>query len=66
MVHANIIKPGDRSFCIIAEWKAMDACVQARPNMISTLDSFRDALEDLGSGLGVTEPVAGLVILSLK
>src|ERR1700736_3466175 len=36
--HANIIKPGDRSYCIIAEWKDRDACIQARPNMISTLD----------------------------
>jgi hypothetical protein len=66
LVHANIIKTGDRSYCIIAEWKDIDACIQARPNMISTLDSFRDALEDLGDGLGVTDPVAGLVVLSLK
>ena len=66
LVHANIIKTGERSYCIIAEWKDMDACVQARPNMISTLDSFRDALEDLGGGLGVTDPVAGLVVSSLK
>ena len=61
LLHANIIKTGDRSYCIIAEWKDMEACIQARPNMISTLDSFRDALEDLGGGLGVTDPVAGLV-----
>ena len=66
MIHANIIKTGERSYCIIAEWKDMDACSQARPNMISTLNSFRDALEDLGGGLGVTDPVAGLVVLSLK
>jgi hypothetical protein len=66
LLHANIIKTGDRSYCIIAEWKDMDACIQARPNMISTLNSFRDALEDLGGGLGVTDPVAGLVVLSLK
>jgi len=66
LVHANIIKTGDHSYCIIAEWKDMDACVQARPHMISTLNSFRDALEDLGGGLGVTDPVAGLVVLSLK
>lgn len=66
LAHANIIKTGDRSYCIIAEWKDMDACIQARPNMISTLDSFRDALEDLGGGLGVTDPVAGLVVLSLR
>ena len=62
-MHANIIKTGDRSYSIIAEWKDMDACIQARPNMISTLDSFRDVL---GGGLGVTDPVAGLVVLSLK
>src|ERR1700736_1714346 len=66
LVHANIIKTSDRSYCIIDEWKDMDACIQARPNMISPLDSFRDALEDLGGGLGVTDPVAGLVVLSLK
>ena len=44
----------------------MDACIQARPNMIATLDSFRDTLEDLGGGLGVTDPVAGPVVLALK
>jgi hypothetical protein len=27
LVHANIIKTGDRSYCIIAEWKDMDACI---------------------------------------
>lgn len=64
--HANIIKTGDRSYCIIAEWEDMDACVNARPNMIATLNSFRDALEDLGEGRGVTDPVAGEVVLAVK
>jgi hypothetical protein len=66
LLHANIIKTGDRSYCIIAEWKDMDACVQARPNMIATLNSFRDTLENFGGGLGVTDPVAGPVVLALK
>ena len=66
LTHANIIKTGDRSYCIIAEWKDMDACVAARPNMIATLNSFRDTLEDLGGGLGVTDPAAGEVVLALK
>ena len=66
LVHANMIKTGDRSYCIIAEWPDMDACIAARPDMIATLNSFRDTLEDLGAGLGVTDPVAGPVILSLK
>ena len=64
--HANIIKTGERSYCIIAEWDSMDALAAARPNMIKTLDSFRDALEDLGGGLGLTDPVAGPVVLPLK
>jgi quinol monooxygenase YgiN len=64
--HANIIKTGDRTFCIIAEWDDMDALASARPEMIKTLDSFRDMLEDLGGGLGLTDPVSGPVVLSLK
>ena len=61
-----IIKTGERSYCIIAEWNDMDACIKARPNMIATLDSFRDTLEDLGGGLGLTDPAAGPVVLALK
>ena len=65
LMHANI-KTGDRSYCLIAEWKDMDACIEARPNMIATLNSFRDTLEDLGGSLGVTDAAAGPVVLALK
>jgi hypothetical protein len=44
----------------------MDALAKARPNMIATLESFRNTLEDLGGGLGVTDPVSGSVVLRLK
>ena len=64
--HVNIIKTGDRSYCIIAEWDSMDSLAKARPEMITTLDTFRHMLEDLGGGLGVTDPVAGPVVLPLK
>jgi len=64
--HANLIKTGERSFCIIAEWSDMDALAAARSQMIGTLDSFRDTLEDLGGDLGVTDPVSGAVVLELK
>ncbi len=64
--HANIIKTGDRSYCIIAEWTGADAMANARPVMVATLDTFRDTLEDLGGGLGVTDPVSGPVMLTLK
>jgi hypothetical protein len=62
----NMIKTGDRTFCIIAEWTDMDALAAARPQMIATLNTFRDTLEDLGNGLGVTDPVSGPVVLALK
>ena len=66
LAHANIIKTGDRSYCIIAEWKDMDACIKARPSMIGTLDTFRHTLEDLGGDVGLTDPVGGPVVLGLK
>jgi hypothetical protein len=64
--HINMIKTGDRSYCIIAEWSDMDALAAARPKMVGTLDTFRHLLEDLGGGLGVTDPVSGPVVLELK
>ena len=62
----NVIKTADHSYCIIGEWDSMEALGAARPQMINTLDSFRDTLEDLGGGLGVTDPVSGEVVLHLK
>ena len=64
--HANIIKTGEERYCIVAEWESMEALAASRPQMLATLDSFRETLEDLGGGLGVTDPVAGPVVLSVK
>ena len=66
MKRANLIKTGDRAYCIIAEWNDSAALADARPQMIATLDTFRDTLEDLGNGLGLTDPVSGEVVLELK
>ena len=66
LVHANMIKTGERTYCIIAEWTDMAALGQARAEMVATLDSFRDTLDDLGGGLGVTDPVSGPVVMALK
>ena len=63
---ASLIKTGEQTYCIIGEWDDMDAMAAARPQMIATLDSFRDTLEDLGEGRGVTDPVSGPVVLQLK
>ena len=64
--HANIVRTGEQSYCIIAEWDSAEALAKARPNMIATLNSFRETLEDLGGGLGITDPVSGPVVMSLK
>jgi antibiotic biosynthesis monooxygenase (ABM) superfamily enzyme len=64
--HANIIEAGEGRYCIIAEWDDMASLAAARANMIATLDSFRDTLEDLGGDLGVTDPASGPVVLSMK
>jgi hypothetical protein len=66
LIHVNLILTGERSYCIIAEWDGMESLAAARPHMIATLDSFRDTLEELGGGLGVTDPVSGPVVLNLK
>ena len=59
----SIIKTGDRTFCFVGEWDSQDDIVAARPTMIAQLDQVRHLLEDLGGGLGVTDPVSGPVVL---
>jgi hypothetical protein len=64
--NVHIVKTGEQNYCIIGEWDSMDALAAARPQMIGTLDRLRDLLEDLGDGKGVTDPVSGEVVLSLR
>jgi quinol monooxygenase YgiN len=61
----SLVKTGDRTYCFIGHWKSMDAIAGARPRMTALLDSFRATLEDLGGGLGVTDPVSGDVVVDL-
>lgn len=62
----SLVKTGDRSFCVIGEWDDMSALVNARAAMIGNLDRLRPLLEDLGNGLGVTDPVSGEAVLQLR
>ena len=66
MRRAALIKTGERTYCMVGEWDAMADMVNARPAMIGILDSIRDTLEDLGGGLGVTDPVSGEVVVEIK
>lgn len=58
--HANMIKTGEGTYCIVGEWDDMDSLAAARPFMLATLDTFRDTLD------GDTDPVSGSVVLELK
>jgi hypothetical protein len=59
----TLFKTGDRTYCVIGEWESFDHLANARPQMISLLDGFRHHLEDLGAGLGVTDPVSGTAVV---
>jgi len=61
----NLIKTGDQTFCFVGQWRTFQNIANARPLMITFLDGFRDMLEDLGSGLGVTDPVSGQAVAKL-
>jgi hypothetical protein len=58
-----LVRTGDNTFCALGEWDSFDSIVAARPTMIGFLDRFRDMLEELGDGLGVTDPVSGETVV---
>jgi quinol monooxygenase YgiN len=60
-----LVRSGERSFIVVAEWDDAGALTAARPEMIANLDRLRPILEDLGGGRGVTEPWSGEVALHL-
>src|SRR6186997_217101 len=61
----GLVKTGDRAYCFVGHWESFDRIVAARTQMISFLDDVRDMLEDLGNGLGVTDPVSGETVLEI-
>src|SRR5262245_8203755 len=65
-VDGAMVKTGDHTFCIVVKWSSFKSIINARPGMIAMLDSFRDCLDDLGNGMGVTDPVSGEAVVTLK
>ena len=61
----SLIKTGERAYCMVGEWDCMESIINARPAMIETLDRIRGMLEDLGNGLGVTDPVSGEAVVEV-
>jgi hypothetical protein len=64
--HGALVKTGDRTFCFVGEWDSFDKIVAGRGKMGGILDGLRGMLEDLGSGLGATDPVSGEVVVEIK
>jgi hypothetical protein len=62
----TMIDTGNGGYCFIGEWKSPEHISHAEPLMVAILDTFRDTLEDLGNGLGVTDPVSGEVVLDIE
>ena len=62
----SLVKTGDQTFCFVGEWRNFQSIVNARPQMVGMLDKVRDLLEDLGSGLGVTDPVSGQTVVRMR
>jgi len=65
-IGGNLIRTGDNAYCIVGEWRSFDSLAAARPQMIAFLDGVRHMLEDLGGGLGVTDPVSGEVVAKVR
>ena len=65
-ISGSMIRTGGQSFCLVGEWRSFKSIVAARPQMHTMLDAVRDMLEDLGSGMGLTDPVSGDVAVKLN
>src|SRR5579871_4429834 len=61
----GLIKTGERTYCFVGQWKSFDDIVAARPQMVGILDQARPLLEDLGGGLGVTDPISGPTVVEM-
>jgi Antibiotic biosynthesis monooxygenase len=62
----SLVKTGDSTYCFVGEWRSMASIAAARTRMIGILDGLRHMLEDLGAGLGVTDPVSGEAVVTRK
>ena len=66
MRRVALVKTGERTYCVIGDWEDTASLAGAREQMIALLNRFRDTLEDLGGGLGVTDPVSGEVVVEMQ
>jgi hypothetical protein len=61
----NLVKTGSTTYIFVGEWESFDDLADGRAAMIKLLDSFRDLLEEIGGGLGVTYAVSGEAVVEV-
>ena len=61
----TVVKASEGRMFVIGEWDSMDSLRAAEPLMIGLLNKFRHTLDDLGGGLGVTDPISGTAVLDV-
>ena len=66
LISMKQIQTGPNNMCIIGAWKDEQSIAKARDKMIAGLDTVRPLLEEISPELGVTDPVAGPVIMEDK
>jgi hypothetical protein len=62
MLDAWLVKTGPRDYCYVGRWVSMEALAEGRTPMVEELGRMRHMLEELGGGLGVTDPVSGEIV----
>ena len=65
LTRGMLIGAGPQCYVLVGEWPDQATLARSREQMIATLNTFRHTLDDLGSGLGVTDAVSGSVVLVL-
>ena len=57
-----LARTGEQSYGGYGLWESEKKMTSAMPLMIGLLDSARHLLEEMSTGLGVTDPVSGAVV----
>ncbi len=63
LLNQILIQTGEHKYCAVGLWVSEDAIAEARPKLISFLDTMRHMLEEISPEVGVTDAVSGPVVV---
>ena len=64
--HGTMIDTGNHGYYFIGEWDKLEHILNAEEELAAIIDTFRDTLEDLGGGLGVSDEVTGETVFEIE